>query len=144
MTEHCCKPWRLTWVCFTPLPKSLLLWLPLIKHDLTQSKRPCCLWYPCLGHQNTKSPFLKILTSPPKNFTLGHPVTYLSRFKDWQLTQEGCLLDETQCLPQSMGHMDSLSLVLCWYHSSRIDFRIIGLWSLKGSYKWYSTTLSGV
>lgn len=50
---------------------------------------------------------------PPKDFTVGHPVTGLCRFKDWQVAQEGFLLMKS-CLPQSGGYVGAPSLVLCW------------------------------
>lgn len=83
-----------SWTGVFQPPTSPLLQLLLITNSLLQSKMLSFLWSPCLGHQNTGSPSLKCSASPPKNFTVGRPVTNLSYFKDWQLTQESFLLDE--------------------------------------------------
>lgn len=81
---------------------------------LSSGQRCSPLYDPCGSVIKTQDP--PVWNSqylPPKDFTAGHPVTGLCRFKDCQVAQEGFLLMKS-CLPQSGGYVGTPSLVLCW------------------------------
>ena len=95
---------------------------------------------PVLRSTSRRIPFVKSPASPPKTFTLGRPVTSLSRFKDWQLTQEISARWTHVCL---WVRAEGLLPLFC---TDRLVPRLIlesEFWSLGGSCKFHSTRLCG-